>query len=155
MFCFWNLWSNIVMSTELLSSHVQAMLNICQCRACFSYCILFFFYRCRISQILQCAFMWRATEKAVIHYNFQSCFTGSIGPTLCVYVYILLSFTGFCNIHLTGHLYLHLIVLKDLACMFLMTTENWETSYLIMKPEKKHKINVYIWIQSWGYEASL
>lgn len=91
MFCFWNLWSNIVMSTELLSSQVQAMSNICQCRACFSYCILFFFYRCRISQILQCAFMWRGHWKSCYSVQFSKLFYWkhwSNAVCICIYFII-------------------------------------------------------------------
>lgn len=85
-------------------------------------------------------------KKLLFSTIFQRHFTGSIGPTLCIYVYIWLPFIEFCKmvpIHLRGRLHLHLIVLKDLQCMiFLMTTENWETSYRSMKPENKCKINV-------------
>ena len=86
----------------------------------------------------------RATENVITWYNFQSHFTGSIHPTLCIYISIYS--TEFCkmvSIHIRRYLHLHLMVLKDLEGMiFLMTTENWKTSYLSMKPENKHKINV-------------
>lgn len=61
----------------------KTIFNMCQCRAYFSYFIFLstnseFLKYC---SVLSCE---RETEKVVIWYNFQSCFTGSIDPTLCI-----------------------------------------------------------------------
>lgn len=131
------------MSTELLSFHAQAVLNICQCRAYSSYRIFFFFYKWRTSQILQCAFMWKG--------HWESCYLGQVSKPFYwkhVYICIWLPFTGLCKevpIDLRGHLLLHLNSIER-SRMYDFFYDNRKLGNKLSKyeAENKHKINVYL-----------
>lgn len=87
----------------------------------------------------------RATEKVVIQYNFQSHFTGNIGLTLCICIYLITCYRILQNgnyLPQRAFTFASNSIERSRMCAFLMTAENRETSYLSMKTENKHKINV-------------
>jgi len=68
---------------------IDAILNICQCRVYFSYFFFSSFCKFRISQILQCAFMWKGHWKRYYLVQFSKPFYWKHSSNIMyIYIYI-------------------------------------------------------------------